>query len=199
MSLHSILQAIQDTGLAAGIRNSLLWFPVLEAVHVISIGLVFGTIMIVDLRILGLAGTERSYGKVSADVLKWTWAAFGLAILTGSLMFITNATGYVDNGFFRAKFCLMVLAGLNMLAFQLTAGKRGEEWGENPRGPNLGRAAAMLSLALWFGVILMGRVVGFTTTGVNAKVTPPAPSVNFDDFLSSSSSSSAPPASSTAP
>ncbi len=193
--MDHLLDALQHSGLAGAIRNSLLFFPVLEAIHVIALGLVFGTIMIVDLRILGLAGTERAYGRVSADVLKWTWAAFGLALVTGSLMFITNAHVYVDNNFFRAKFVLMGLAGLNMLVFQLTAGKHGHDWGEDPRGPRLGRLAAMLSLALWLGVIVMGRTVGFTTTGAAAKQTAAPAGVDFDNFLSASGASSAPPSS----
>ena len=193
MSLSAFLEGLETSGVATGIRNSLYDFPFLEAVHVIALGLVFGTIMIVDLRILGLAGRQRSYGRVSADVLKWTWVAFGLAVITGSLMFITNARVYVDNTFFRIKFALMALAGLNMLVFQLTAGRRGAEWDDDAAGPRFAKAAAVLSLVLWLGVIFMGRSVGFTTTGAAAKQTAQPAGVNFDDFLGSSSSA-APPA-----
>ena len=192
MSLVPFLTALQNSSIATGIRNSLLLFPMLEATHVIALGLVFGTIMIVDLRILGVAGRERSYERVSAEVLRWTWAAFGLAVLTGSLMFITNARVYVDNTFFRIKFALMALAGLNMLVFQLTAGRRGGDWGENAAVPRLAKAAAVLSLLLWLGVIFMGRSVGFTTTGAAAKEAAPPAGVNFDDFLGSSSSATPP-------
>ena len=197
--MNAFLEALQNSGVASAIRNSLYDFPLLEATHVIALTLVFGTIMIVDLRLLGVAGTERNYGRVSADVLKWTWLAFAVALVMGSLMFITNARVYVDNGFFRAKFILMVLAGLNMAIFQLTAGKHGGDWGESRRGPLPGRVAAMLSLALWLGVIVMGRAVGFTTTGQAAKLTAPPANIDFNSFLDASSSSSAPPASSAQP
>ncbi len=198
--MNSFIDALQNSGVAVSIRNSLYDFPLLEAMHVIALTLVFGTIMIVDLRILGLAGKERAYGRISADVLKWTWIAFGLAVLTGSLMFVSNAKVYVNNNFFRAKFAVMLLAGLNMLVFQLTAGKHGGDWGEDQRGPAPGRVAALLSLGLWLTVIVLGRAVGFTTTGQAAKLSAPAPNVDFNSFLESgSSSSSAPPASSTQP
>ncbi len=184
--MDPFLDAIFNSGLSSAIRNSLYDFPLLEAVHVIALTLVFGTIMIVDLRLLGVAGTERHYGRVSADVLKWTWAAFALALLTGSLMFTANPKVYFHNIFFRAKLAVMLLAGLNMLVFELTAGKHGGHWGENPRGPLQGRVAAMLSLGLWFAVIVLGRTVGFTTTGQAAKMSAPPPNVDFNSFLESS-------------
>jgi len=192
MSITSALEALQKTPLATGIRDSLLWFPLLEAVHVMALTLVFGTIMIVDLRILGIAGKERSYWRVSDDMLKWTWGAFALAAVTGSLMFTTNARVYADNTFFRIKFALMALAGLNMLVFQLTAGRKGAAWGERGPAPGSARAAATLSLLLWLAVIGMGRAVGFTTTGAAAKETAPPANVDFDDFLGGGPSGAAP-------
>ena len=198
MTLTSVLEGLQNSGLAVGIRNSLIWFPVLEASHVIALGLVFGTILIVDLRLLGIAGRERSYGRVSNDVLKWTWAAFALAVITGGLMFTTNAKVYVDNTFFRLKFALMALAGLNMLVFQFTLARTHGMWGDRRSAPVLGRTAAIASLLLWLGVIFMGRAVGFTTTGAAHKqAPPPAAGVDFDQFLGGGSG--APPTSSAAP
>ncbi len=182
------LQALQNSGLAAAIRNSLLIFPTLEAVHVIGLTLVFGTIMIVDLRILRVASSERAFRRVSHDMLKLTWAAFALTAVTGALMFITNARVYFENPFFRAKMALLALAGLNMLTFQLTAGRSARHWDEGKPAPAVGRTAAMLSLVLWIAVIGMGRAIGFSTTGAAAKEAPPPPAgVNFDDFLNSSS------------
>jgi hypothetical protein len=187
------LEALAASPFAAGIKNSLLIFPLLEAVHVIALALVFGTIMVVDLRILGVASMNRPYKRVSDDMLRLTWAAFALAALTGALMFTTNARVYFENTFFRIKFALMALAGLNMLVFQLTAGKGQADWDEAPRAPQAARIAATLSLVLWVLVIGMGRAVGFTTTGAAAKEAAPPPNVNFDDFLTSGPSD-APPA-----
>jgi hypothetical protein len=198
MTLDQTLDALHNSGFSLAIRNSLYLFPLMEAVHVIALTLVFGTIMVVDLRMLGLASKSRPYSSVSADMLKWTWAAFALAAFTGTLMFVTNARVYFHNGFFRAKFALMALAGLNMLVFQLTAGRRTEAWDEAPVAPPAARFAAISSLVLWVLVIGMGRTVGFTTTGAAAKETAPPAGVNFEDFLNSSApgASSAPPASS---
>lgn len=189
MSIDQALDAIKNSGLAVAIRDSLYLFPAIEAVHVISLTLVFGTIMVVDLRILGIASTNRSYDRVSADMLKWTWGAFALATVTGTLMFTANARVYFDNTFFRIKFALMALAGLNMLVFQLTAGRDTASWSEARSGPNSAKAAALASLVLWLLVIGVGRAVGFTTTGAAAKESAPPAGVNFENFLGSDSSS----------
>ena len=198
MTITGFLEGIRNSGLAAGIRDSLLLFPLLEAVHVIALTLVFGTIMIVDLRILGIASANRTYARVSADMLKLTWAAFALAVVTGALMFTTNARVYFENGFFRAKFALMALAGLNMLVFQLTSARKAVEWGEGRTAPVPAKIAAVASLVLWLLLIGMGRTVGFTTTGAAAKEEAPPANVDFNDFLGSGAPggpTDAPPAS----
>jgi uncharacterized membrane protein len=195
MDITPWLKSLEDSGLATAIRNSLYDFPFLEAVHVMALSLVFGTITVVDLRLLGVASTERSAVRVSSELLKWTWGAFAVVVLTGAIMFTTNARVYVHNTAFLIKMALLALAGLNMAAFHLTAARTMRDWDRQKAAPGVGKAAAALSLALWIGVVVAGRVVGFTTTGAQAKETAPPPSTtNFDDFLSGGSSSGPPAA-----
>ena len=182
MNIAAFLKALEATAVATKIRESLYVFPFLESTHVIGLALVFGTIAIIDLRLIGLASSQRSFKRIYSDILKWTWAAFALTALTGALMFITNATVYYHNFYFRAKMLLLVLAGINMGVFELTLGRKVESWDKSPSAPPLGRAVGVLSIALWIAVIFMGRLIGFTTTRA-AVVAPPSNSVNFDDFL----------------
>jgi hypothetical protein len=182
MNLAAFLQWLAASALATKIRDSLLLFPLLESIHVLGLGLVFGTILVLDLRMLGLASTHRPFQRVASDILKWTWAAFALTALTGSLMFLTNAPVYFHNSYFRAKMLLLLLAGVNMFIFERTTGLRAHQWGESPSAPPAGRAAAAVSIALWVAIIVMGRLIGFTTS--RATVASPTPAgVNFDDFL----------------
>src|SRR5579862_5286783 len=110
MSVAGILSAIESSSVPDAIRNSLYWFPLIESFHVIGLTMVFGTIAIIDLRLLGIASTKRSFRRIASDVLKWTWAAFALTVVTGALMFSTNAAVYYHNFFFRSKMVLLVLA-----------------------------------------------------------------------------------------
>jgi hypothetical protein len=136
-----------------------------------------GTIAVLDLRLLGLASTRRPFTAVATDVLRWTWTAFGLAVVTGALMFVTNASTYYPNVYFRVKMALVVLAGLNMLAFQLTAGRTVARWNEGRAAPPAGRAVAVVSLVVWLAVIVLGRWVGFTSAQA---VTPADSGVDMD-------------------
>jgi hypothetical protein len=182
MDVAAVLKTLEDSGLAARIRDSVFLFPMIESTHVIGLSLVFGTIGIIDLRLLGIASAQRSFQRMASDILKWTWGAFALTTLTGVLMFITNASVYYHNFFFRTKMLLLLLSGINMLVFELTAGRTIHGWDSAPSAPRTGKAVAALSLAIWIGIICMGRLIGFTTS--RAAAAPPTPAgVNFDDFL----------------
>jgi hypothetical protein len=182
MDIAAWLKWLEASALATRIRDSFFLFPLLESAHVLGLALVFGTIAIVDLRLLGIASTHRSFQRVASDTLKWTWAAFVLTALTGALMFTTNAGVYYHNFYFRAKMLMLVLAGFNMGIFELTAGRTTHRWDKSPAAPRSGKAIAAVSLVLWIGIIFMGRIIGFTTTRA-AVAAPPPSSVNFDDFL----------------
>lgn len=182
MDIAAFLKSLEASGLAARIRDSLFLFPMIESTHVFGLALVFGTIAIIDLRLLGLASTHRPFTRMASDILKWTWGAFILTVLTGTLMFITNAPVYYHNFFFRAKMLLLVLSGLNLFAFERTAARTVSSWDQAPSAPRAGKAVAVVSLTLWISIIFMGRLIGFTTSRA-AEVPPPPAGVNFDDFL----------------
>jgi len=173
MDIDAILRWLEASALATRIRDSLYLFPFLESIHVIGLALVFGTIGVIDLRLLGAASTERPFKRMASDILKWTWGAFALTALTGSLMFITNAGVYYHNFYFRTKMALLVLAAVNMLSFELTLGRSAHRWDRATAAPPAGRAVAVLSLVIWISVIFAGRLIGFTTS--RAKQTAPAP------------------------
>src|SRR6202050_2503811 len=182
MDIAAFLKFLESSGLATRIRDSFFLFHLLESAHVLGLALVFRTISIVDLRLLGIAPTQRSFQRMLSDILKWTWAAFALTALTGALMFITNAGVYYHNFFFRTKMLLLVLAGINMAVFELTARRTVDSWDKYPAAPRSGKAVAVVSIVLWIGIVFMGRIIGFTTT--RAATAAPAPAgVDFDDFL----------------
>jgi hypothetical protein len=141
--------------------------------------MVFGTIAIIDLRLLGIASTRRPFTRIASDIFKWTWAAFGLTVLTGFLMFITNAGVYFHNSYFQWKMALLLLAGLNMLAFELTAGRSLHRWDKSAAAPLSGKTTAVLSLALWITIIFFGRWIGFTTS----RTAKPLEPVNIEDLF----------------
>ena len=201
MAIDAWLLSLEQTGLASSIRDSLYTFPILESLHVMALAVVFGTITIVDLRVLGLASAHRPFGRMSTELLRLTWGAFAVAASTGGLMFMTNARVYFHNTPFRIKMVLLALAGINMALFHLTAGRNVARWEKARSAPGIGRVTATLSITLWVAIIFAGRVIGFTTTGAEAKETAAAapPATNFDDFLTGGPGATAPATSAPAP
>ena len=71
------------------------WFPLLESIHVLAIGLVVGTILMVDLRLLGLAAVRYPASRITLELVPWTWLGFVVAFITGFGLFMAGATRYV--------------------------------------------------------------------------------------------------------
>src|SRR5262245_16498451 len=190
MDISTFLAALESSGVAIKIRDSLYIFPLIEATHVIGLSMVFGTIAIIDLRLLGLASTRRSFRRLASDTLKWTWAAFLLTAATGALMFVTNAGVYYHNFFFRTKMVMLALAGMNMVVFELTAGRTIHRWDKAAAAPLIGRTTAALSLVIWISVIFLGRWIGFTTT--RATMGGPEPAIDFENIFPGASQETTP-------
>ena len=124
MSTQSLLESIQGSALANWMRYTNGAMPVVESVHVLAAALLFGTVLIVDLRLLALADASRTYTRVSRETLRLTWLAFVVSVITGSLMFTTSPQTYFYNVAFQWKALALVGAGLNMALFQLAHGSQ---------------------------------------------------------------------------
>ncbi|HZF45751.1 MAG TPA: DUF6644 family protein [Sphingomonadaceae bacterium] len=162
MTIEAIAQRIYDLPFADAVRQSASLFPLLESIHVLALTLVFGTIAIVDLRLLGVRLHRASAKTLIAELLPYTWGAFALAVLSGGMLFSSNAVLYTQNTQFVAKMALILLAGLNMLAFHSTVYRRIEGWDVDGPPPAAARFAGATSLLLWSAIIILGRWVGFT-------------------------------------
>src|SRR5271169_5410226 len=117
MSLLGVCQWLHDTAGSTGIRESIWFFPLLDAAHVWSLGLFFGSIAVFDLRLLGVGLRREPVSEVARWLLPWTWAGFTLMALSGGLVFWAEPVKCYQSLAFRIKMAAMVLAGLNALVF----------------------------------------------------------------------------------
>lgn len=158
--LVEFCQWLNDTSLGMAVADD--WFPKIECVHVIALATVVGTIFLVDTRLIGLTATRISFRAISSRLLPWTWAGFILAVISGFMLFSSNAVAYFQNGAFRLKLLLMILAAVNMLYFELVTFRNVAAWDANAKPPFAARLAGALSVVLWCGVIMTGRWIGFS-------------------------------------
>jgi hypothetical protein len=160
--LYALISYFEGSALADNIRENDLLFPLIESVHVLSICLVVGSILVVDLRLLGLASINRPVSRVANGILPLTWSAFAVAVASGSLLFISNATKYLENGYFVAKILLICAAGLNMAVFHAISARDLPKWENQKTLPLSAQLAGGLSILLWVSVVTCGRWIGFT-------------------------------------
>ena len=161
MSLRALSEWLQTSAVAEWMRITNPAMQIAEATHVAAAVMVLGTVLIVDLRLLGLADLHRPFTRIGRGILPLTWTAFAIAVVTGSLMFTTSAVTYLGNAAFQLKVLALLAAGINMALFQLGTARSVAEW--DSRAPPLAaRVAGLASLLLWAAVVLLGRWIGFT-------------------------------------
>jgi hypothetical protein len=162
--MHFILMLckwLEQTGVGASIRESEWLFPVIETVHIFGIVLLVGSTSVLDLRLLGWTYREKSVSKMAWRFLPWAWVGFVIQLVTGILLFASEATKMYDNPSFQIKMLLIVVAGINALIFHSIAYQSVGKWENDPVGPLSARAAGLISIVLWFGIVAAGRWIAY--------------------------------------
>src|SRR6185436_636401 len=133
-----------------------LW-PAAEALHFVGLTLLFVVVLVVDLRVLGLA-KGLSFASVY-QLLPLGMLGFVLNLVTGMMFFLAAPGQYVANGEFHRKVLFIVLAGINVLYFMLVD----ETWvvGENQDAPLRAKVAAVVAIYLWVGILYYGNMLPF--------------------------------------
>ena len=158
-SLRAVFQACDQSALGHVMRDVAWLFPFVETVHLLALGLLGGTVLMVDLRLFGAVLQHEPVSRLAREVEPWTIGGLAAALISGLLLFFSEALRLYTNGPFRTKMILLVLA----VVYTFTA-HRLVVLGDKPPSPMRGRLAALVSLALWSGVGLCGRAIGFLGT-----------------------------------
>ena len=158
------LGALEASGLGRAMREWLWLYPSVEIVHIVGIGLLFGSIAVLDIRLLGVS-KSISVRRLSRHVLPWTAASFLLIVPSGLLMFTAHATDFISSPVFVVKMCLIMLAGVNAALFHAIAMRTANVWDTEEmrdlRPPPSVRLAGAASLLIWIAVISCGRLLAY--------------------------------------
>jgi hypothetical protein len=152
---------LEQSPIGAAVRQSLWLFPAIETVHLLGMTILVGTAAAFDLRLLGWGLQRTRVADLVRRLLPWTWVGFGLQVVTGGLLFSSEASKMYVNPAFRLKMLLIILAGAQALIFQLVAGRKVDAWDERAAVPIAARIGGLISILLWIGVVAAGRWIGF--------------------------------------
>lgn len=162
MNLPAVWQALEASPVGDFVASSSWAFPAIESAHVIAIVTVVGTVAIMDMKLVGWTSRSWTVTQTSNDTLRWTWIAFAVAVITGSLLFVSKAHIYAIEPYFLWKMVLLGAAGLNMAVFHVMTWRSVDQWDASPVPPLAAKIAGSLSLVCWVLAIFCGRFIGFT-------------------------------------
>ncbi len=152
---------LDHTGMGKAIRDSVWLFPVIETLHIFGIVSLVGATSILDLRLMGLTFRDESFSKLARRFLPWTWFGFLTQLVTGLLLFSSEAVKMYGNWAFQLKMVLILVAGMNAVVFHSLAYKSVDTWDGDPVAPVSARLAGTLSILLWFGIVAAGRWIAY--------------------------------------
>jgi hypothetical protein len=151
---------LQNTGLGIGIRESIWLFPILYTLHIFGVVILVGATSALDLRMLGLVMRGQTVSDTADLLLPWAKAGFAAQVVTGIFLFVAQAEELSQNIAFLLKMATVLLAGLNVLVFHLTAYHNVRQWPPDTT-PAGAKFSAVFSLTCWFGIVAMSRMIAF--------------------------------------
>ncbi len=155
-------QWMDQTPFGLEMRESLYLFPIVETLHVFGIVSLVGGASLLDLRLFGVGPLrDEPVERLAKWILPWVVGGFTIQILTGLLMFSAEATRSAINTFFWYKMCLIACVGINWLVFHTTVYKSVRTWNNVQVAPIGARVYGTFSIALWLGIITLGRWFSF--------------------------------------
>jgi hypothetical protein len=156
--LLPFFQWCYQTPVGEGIRESIWLFPVIEACHLLGLGLTAGAVLLVDLRLLGVGLSKQPVAQLSAGAQPWLLGGLTVMFASGIPLFLSEAVKCFYSFPFWVKMTSLFLAVL----FTFTVRRRVTRTGLIFERPLPGRLTALISLGLWFGVAWGGRWIGFS-------------------------------------
>ena len=155
-----LLGAIERSGIASAMRGDPWLYPIIEIFHICGFIVLVGSVVMFDLRVLGLS-PQISIRALARHLLPWSAGALLVIVPTGLMMFSAHAGEFVDNRAFLIKLTLISLALTNAAAFHVGVFRTADRWDINMRSPAAAKAHALASVGLWIAVVSCGRLLAY--------------------------------------
>jgi hypothetical protein len=161
MMLESALVWLHDTSFGTVIRESTWAEPIIETIHVLTLTVFLGFVILLDLRLLDLALRQTPVSRVFKHLNPFLFASFGIMLVTGISLFAGDPVLFYGTVFFKLKMVMLLAAALNVVVFGLTLGRSLPHWDTLMRTPRGAKITGIVSLVLWIGVVACGRGIAY--------------------------------------
>jgi len=152
---------LEQSWVGGGVRESLWLFPTIETVHLLGMTALVGAVTVFDLRLLGWVMQRERISELAGRVLPWAWAGFAVQVITGAILFSSEAVKVYGNPAFRVKMVLILVAGAHAAVFHWGVERDVAAWDGSAVLPAKAKIAGGVSILLWIGIVAAGRLIGF--------------------------------------
>jgi hypothetical protein len=158
LNLLPFIEWVASSPLSKAISTSTWAFAVIESIHLLALSVIGGSVLIVDLRLLGFGIKSRTLEEIARSAQPWFLGSWTVMIVTGVLLFVSEPQKLYYSTPFAVKMACLLLGTI----FALTVRRKVTLAGENRVPPIVMKLVALVSLTLWFGVGAGGRWIGFS-------------------------------------
>jgi uncharacterized membrane protein len=162
--LDDFIQWLGDTPASLLIQKVFWIIPTVQTVHILAISVVLASMAMFDLRLLGLVGRRHSVVSLSRRFMPWLWGSLLVLAISGSILIVGEPNRALGNVAFLLKMCMLAAAICLTLGFQIILRRdlRNGSMDLAPRHSRVARITGLLSLALWVGIAVAGRLIAYT-------------------------------------
>ena len=158
--LENFVDWLAQTPVSQTIQKIGWIIPTVQTIHILSIAAVIGSMVLLDLRVLGIAARTQSLESVSRRLLPWVWRALIVLLLSGAVMVTGEPGRSLVNSIFQLKMALVIVAGVLTFFLQRSLGRASA----TVDAPGDAKAIAALSLVLWVAIVFAGRWIAYGNT-----------------------------------
>jgi len=160
-ALHNFCSWLEQTPLSQTIQSAGWIVPTVQTVHILSIAAVMSSVLMIDLRLIGILGRDQPLARVSERFRPVIWWTLPILLATGIIMIIGEPARSLESPVFQLKMALLVAAIIVTLSYQVPLGRDPSFWDLSIGRRGAARIIAVLSLLLWVGIVFAGRWIAY--------------------------------------
>lgn len=166
---ESLSQWLSETSLSQMFSDTTrletwLIVPISQTVHILAVTVVMISVGMLNLRMLGLAGTRQTFPQLASQLIPWLWGALIVLFVTGLIQTIAEPGRELLNYGFRLKMVLLALSVAVTVFYEHSVRNDPNYWVHSPERQNMGRFLAISSLTMWVVIAILGRLIAYVDT-----------------------------------
>jgi hypothetical protein len=153
---------LSNTPLSKTLQDQAWVVPMSQSIHIIAVSVVFGSAVMINLRLLGVGRSGRSVSQLSNTLIPWMWGGLAVLLFTGLIQTITEPVRQFVTPMFWAKMTMIIVVATMTALYAQAVRRHAPEWDTASSRPVRARVFAILSTLLWLAIIVCGRFIGYT-------------------------------------